>query len=234
MSFGVSGIASPKLWASRRTDPSRRRRSGLGAWMLRAAAAVAVVSAGYGLVRQPSALTSAATAAPVQTGPAQTRPGSKRIILAAGQSAKIAAPRGRARTVRSVLDVPGPLNFGDYVWEDKGVPAGRLWIRVDRDAQIISVFRAGHEIGTAVILYGATEKPTPSGTYPIIWRRRDHRSSLYDAPMPYTLRLTGDGVAIHGSDVRRGRATHGCVGVPIEFARLLFAQAKLGDHVDIV
>ena len=45
------------------------------------------------------------------------------------------------------------------------MPAGRLWIRVDREAQLISVFRGQHEIGTAVIIYGATEKPTPSGTF---------------------------------------------------------------------
>jgi hypothetical protein len=36
-------------------------------------------------------------------------------------------------------------------------------------------------------------------------------------------------VAVHGSDVRWGRATHGCVGVPGAFARRLFAAAKEGD-----
>ena len=34
-----------------------------------------------------------------------------------------------------------------------GVPAGRAWIRVDLHAQVMSVFRSGHEIGTAVILF---------------------------------------------------------------------------------
>jgi lipoprotein-anchoring transpeptidase ErfK/SrfK len=52
--------------------------------------------------------------------------------------------------------------------------------------------------------------------------------------MPYTLRLTGDGVAIHGSQVRWGAATHGCVGVPSEFARHLFAVTKVGDPVLIL
>jgi lipoprotein-anchoring transpeptidase ErfK/SrfK len=52
--------------------------------------------------------------------------------------------------------------------------------------------------------------------------------------MPFTLRLTNDGVAIHGSDVAKGAATHGCLGVPVEFAKLLFDQMRVGDEVLVV
>jgi lipoprotein-anchoring transpeptidase ErfK/SrfK len=52
--------------------------------------------------------------------------------------------------------------------------------------------------------------------------------------MPYMLRLTEDGVAIHGSNVREGWATHGCIGVPLDFAKLLFAAASKGDPVVIL
>ena len=139
------------------------------------------------------------------------------------------------RDVRSILNVPKQMQYGDYVWNERNVPQGPVWIRVDLKSQIISVFRAGHEIGTAVILYGATEKQTPSGTFPILAKIKDHKSITYDnAPMPYTLRLTGDGVSIHGSDVRWGRATHGCIGVPIDFAHKLFDQASKGDQVVII
>ncbi|HWK34977.1 L,D-transpeptidase family protein, partial [Sphingomonas sp.] len=100
-----------------------------------------------------------------------------------------------------------------------------------RKAQVISVFRAGYEIGTAVILYGADETPTPLGVYPITQKDADHVSNLYDAPMPYMLRMTNDGVSIHGSNVQIGYATHGCVGVPIPFAKILFDNVKLGDRV---
>lgn len=139
------------------------------------------------------------------------------------------------RDVRSILNVPKQMQYGDYVWNDRNIPNGPVWIRVDLKTQIISVFRAGHEIGTAVILYGADEKQTPDGTFPILAKMRDHKSITYDnAPMPYTLRLTNDGVSIHGSDVRWGRATHGCIGVPVEFAHKLFDQASKGDEVVIV
>jgi lipoprotein-anchoring transpeptidase ErfK/SrfK len=49
--------------------------------------------------------------------------------------------------------------------------------------------------------------------------------------MPFMLRLTNDGIAIHGSEVEDGYATHGCIGVPDEFAALLFKEAKIGTKV---
>ena len=127
------------------------------------------------------------------------------------------------------------MHYGEFVWDDAGVPVGTTWIRIDLNSQIVSVFRAGHEIGTAVILYGTDGLRTPTGKFPILAKLRNHRSATYDnAPMPYTLRLTRNGVAIHGSNVRPGFATHGCVGVPTAFAAKLFNVVKTGDEVVIV
>lgn len=141
----------------------------------------------------------------------------------------------RALVVRSVLPIHGPFRHGDYVWDESAAPAaGPVIITVDLKAQTLSVFRDGHEIGAAVVIYGADDKPSPLGAFPITQKDADHYSRTYgDAPMPYMLRLTNDGVAIHGSDVRWGNATHGCIGVPKAFARKLFAVARLGDLVII-
>lgn len=149
---------------------------------------------------------------------------SVRLALAAGQI---------DRPIKTILNVPERMTYGDYRWDDKDVPSGAIWIRVDPKTQLISVFRAGHEIGTAVILYGASDVPTPTGKFPILAKMKDHRSATYDAPMPYTLRLTADGVSIHASDVRWGYATHGCIGVPKAFAEKLFDVASVGDEVFI-
>ena len=135
------------------------------------------------------------------------------------------------RPIKSILNVPERMSYGDFKWDDTGVPAGPAWIRVDLKSQIISVFRSGDEIGTAVILYGADGVPTPAGKFPILAKMKDHRSATYDAPMPYTLRLTRDGVSIHASNVRWGYATHGCIGVPQAFAAKLFEAASVGDEV---
>ena len=67
--------------------------------------------------------------------------------------------------------------------------------------------------------------------FPITEKDKDHVSNLYEAPMPYMLRLTNDGVAIHATKVENGYVTHGCVGVPEGFAAKLFATARLGDRV---
>lgn len=157
-----------------------------------------------------------------------------RVLLTAEQQQQAIRTEGFPKMLKSLLRVPAPMNYGDFVWNDRGVASGDVQVRVDLRTQLMSVFRDGHEIGTAVVLYGADEKETPLGSFPILWKGKNHRSSLYDAPMPYTLRLTGDGVAIHGSDVRWGAATHGCVGIPREFAAHLFEVAGVGDTVTIV
>jgi hypothetical protein len=143
-------------------------------------------------------------------------------------------PKSGERAIGSVLDVQGKMTFGDYVWNETGAAAGPIWVRVDLGRQLISVFRGGDEIGTAVILYGANGKETPLGEFPVLQKAVDYHSRTYDADMPDMLRLTADGVAIHASDVRQGWATHGCIGVPRAFAEKLFAAVKLGDPVTIV
>ncbi|TVV73838.1 L,D-transpeptidase family protein [Sphingomonas solaris] len=135
--------------------------------------------------------------------------------------------------VKRIMTLDGPLRHGGYAWDETGVPQGPLVVTVDIAAEVISVFRDGYEIGTAAIVYGAGNKPTPLGTFAISQKDANHVSSLYDAPMPYMMRLTSDGVAIHGSLVEWNAATHGCIGVPTPFAKLLFGQAKLGDRVII-
>lgn len=150
--------------------------------------------------------------------------------------APIASPApaaGDPMTLKRVLVVDGPFRHGDYVWDEDGVPDGEVIITVDIKAQTIAVFRAGYQIGAAVILYGADDYPTPIGTFPITQKKVHHISNLYNAPMPYMMRLTNDGVAIHASEVEWGNATHGCIGVPLAFAKLVFAQAKLGTKVII-
>jgi hypothetical protein len=143
-------------------------------------------------------------------------------------------PDGRHERIRSLLNVDRRMHYGEFVWNQDGVPAGRAWIRVDLAAQTISIFRAGHEIGTAVILYGTDGHATPTGAFRVLEKDKDHWSRSYDAAMPYMLRLTNDGVAIHASDVEKGFATHGCIGVPLAFARHLFEAMNPDDSVVIL
>jgi lipoprotein-anchoring transpeptidase ErfK/SrfK len=160
--------------------------------------------------------------------PAQARP-----AIAASVPAAPAVSANPDFVVRRILDIPGPLKMGAYHWDESGAPAqGPVVITVDLEAQVLSIFRGGYEIGAAAILYGREDKPTPLGAFPITQKDAHHVSNLYDAPMPYMMRLTNDGVTIHGSDsVAPGYATHGCVAVPVAFAKKLFEASKVGDLV---
>lgn len=205
----------------RQSSNSKRIVGGAGILLLGASAAAAFA------MREPEAAHVATPAPLVAALPANR-------IAVSPESLKQAFAAGTIdRPIKSVLNVPVAMRYGDYRWDEQGAPAGEIWIRVDLRSQIVSVFRAGHEIGTAVILYGADGVPTPTGKFPILAKMKDHRSQTYDAPMPYTLRLTGDGVSIHASNVRWGYATHGCIGVPEAFAAKLFAAAAVGNEVMI-
>lgn len=154
------------------------------------------------------------------------------LALIATQSAPTVAQGSNPYVVKSILEIPAPFRHGDWYWDESAAATGKIVVTVDLKAQVLSVFRDGHEIGTAVMIYGADEKPTPLGVFKVSFRKAVHTSSIYGAPMPYTLRLTNDGISIHGAAAMRpDAATHGCVGLPIPFARKLFGVVKLGDTV---
>ncbi|MFN3989730.1 MAG: L,D-transpeptidase family protein [Erythrobacter sp.] len=137
--------------------------------------------------------------------------------------------------VKSILPIEGTIRYGDWFWDESAAPAtGTLVITIDLEARVISAFRDGHEIGTAVALLGTPSHPTPTGTFPVLNKSREHFSRKYNnAPMPFSLWLTNTGIAIHGSPVTNGYASHGCIGVPDPFAEKLFAATKRGDKVII-
>lgn len=135
--------------------------------------------------------------------------------------------------IKRVLPIEGPIKYGEWHWDEEGIPPGPLVMTVDLEARVISVFRGGYEIGAAAVLLGTQDHPTPLGRFPILEKKRHNVSSIYGAPMPYTMRLTWDGIAIHSSQVENGYASHGCIGTPDDFAAKLFAIAKRGDVVII-
>ncbi len=207
-----------------------RKRQLAGAGMLTAAALLVT-----------AVLTSAPGDAAIKSASVATLPGADSATGNAPAMRTLTKSEAAAPTheqlgyaIKSGMTIDGPLGHGKYYWDESRAPAtGPMLVTVDLEAQTMSVFRDGHEIGVAVILYGTPEKPTPLGAFPITQKDADHVSNIYDAPMPYMLRLTNDGVAVHGSDVEWGYGTRGCIGVPTAFAKQLYDQVKLGDIVII-
>ena len=87
-------------------------------------------------------------------------------------------------------------------------------------ATTVSTGRPGHE--------------TPTGIFTILQKQIEHYSSKYDdAPMPFMQRLTWYGVALHAGRLPGFPASHGCIRMPAGFAKLLYAETKLGMTVVI-
>ena len=144
------------------------------------------------------------------------------------------APKDERFVVKRILPINGPIKYGEWHWDDEGIEDGPIVMTVDLKARVISVFQGGYEIGAAAVLLGTDKHPTPLGTFPIRYKMRHNVSEKYNnAPMPYSMFLTTDGIALHGSDVENGYASHGCVGMPDDFAAKVFAIAKKGDKVII-
>lgn len=68
----------------------------------------------------------------------------------------------------------------------------------------------------------------------ILQKAVKHKSNKYSAaPMPFMQRLTWDGIAMHAGRLPGYPASHGCIRLPLEFAKLLFGITKLGLTVVI-
>lgn len=141
------------------------------------------------------------------------------------------APEPALGTV--IVDAMAPAP-GQFHWTPHVAPAGQVLVLVSLPEQRAYVYRAGSLIGVSSVSTGTAAKPTPTGTFEILQKKPMHRSNLYnDAPMPFMQRLTWDGIALHAGHVTGKPASHGCVRLPLEFAKLLFAETEKGGIVVI-
>lgn len=126
------------------------------------------------------------------------------------------------------------LKPGEWVWAGKIAPTGPVLIYVDLERQRATIYRNGVRIAVTTISSGKSGYDTPTGVFTILEKDADHRSRTYDnAPMPYTLRLTWKGVAMHAGNLPGFPASHGCVRLPLEFSKLLFGSMPMGGTVII-
>jgi lipoprotein-anchoring transpeptidase ErfK/SrfK len=127
------------------------------------------------------------------------------------------------------------LEPGEYVWQPENSAEGDVVIVVSLSQQMAYVYRGEGLIGASTISSGKAGHETPTGTYEILQKRREHYSNRYNnAPMPFMQRLTWSGVALHGGQIPGYPASHGCVRLPNAFARQLFGVTELGATVHIV
>jgi hypothetical protein len=160
-----------------------------------------------------------------------TIPFARRLCLA---FALAAAPLGaaHAQAYPSIEAAAASLKPGQFVWRPENAADGPVKIVVSLPLQRAFVLRGGVPIGVSTVSTGQPGYDTPAGIFTILEKQVDHRSSLYDdAPMPYMQRLTWDGVALHAGKVTGQPESHGCIRLPLRFAKLLYAVTTKGATV---
>jgi lipoprotein-anchoring transpeptidase ErfK/SrfK len=135
----------------------------------------------------------------------------------------------------SSVNLSDALDPGEFRWTPNAAREGAVEIVVSLPLQLAYVYRGGTLIGVSTVSSGAPGHETPAGSFTILQKNRDHRSNLYDdAPMPFMQRLTWDGVALHAGQIPGRPASHGCIRLPMAFARHLFEVTKLGAAVHVI
>lgn len=126
------------------------------------------------------------------------------------------------------------LKPGEYLWAPQVAPVGPIVVIVSLTTQRAYAYRNGVLIGASTVSSGKPGHSTPTGIFTILQKDIDHKSNRYsNAPMPFMLRLTWRGIAMHAGNLPGYPASHGCVRFPLEFARLLYGVTRLGMTVVI-
>ncbi|MEO5867808.1 MAG: L,D-transpeptidase [Sphingomonas sp.] len=146
----------------------------------------------------------------------------------------ITGPALGQSTIAPIDGIVDQLKPGEYLWAPQIAPEGPVVVIVSLTAQRAYAYRNGVVIGVSTVSSGKPGHSTPTGVFTILQKDIDHKSNVYsDAPMPFMLRLTWRGIAMHAGNLPGYPASHGCVRFPLDFAKLLYGVTKLGMTVVI-
>jgi lipoprotein-anchoring transpeptidase ErfK/SrfK len=125
-----------------------------------------------------------------------------------------------------------PLRSGESRWNPRAPKAGAAEVVVSLGRQRAWLYRGGELAAVTTISSGKPGKDSPVGRFPILEKRKHHKSNLYSAaPMPFMQRLNWYGVALHGGEIPPYPASHGCIRLPMAFAERLYAATAVGTPV---
>ncbi len=154
---------------------------------------------------------------------------------------------GQPKTVPRVLDRANPSNTHVIVSLGKQ----RAYLMVGDEIAIDSPISSGKSAGM-----------TPKGNFTILEKDADHRSNIYGsfvnsrgevvrsgvstridsapsgttyrgAPMQWFMRMNWQGVGMHVGELPGYPASHGCIRMPQDIAKLFYERVKLGTNVTV-
>ena len=101
--------------------------------------------------------------------------------------------------------------------------------------QRLYAYHDGQIVAWSNVSTGKAGKDTPLGTFRVSQKHIDHFSNKYNnAPMPYFMRLTDAGVGFHAGILPGYAASHGCIRLPFEMAKLLYDHTPSGTAVTVI
>lgn len=144
------------------------------------------------------------------------------LLLALSASFAVATP-SKPSPLSDLQAALKTLKPGQFLWYPEISPAGPVTLVVSLTEQRAYVYRNGIAIGVATVSTGKKGKETPTGVFTILQKKVEYHSDLYNsAPMPYMQRLTWDGIALHAGNLPGYPASHGCIRLPMAFAKKLY------------
>ncbi len=146
-------------------------------------------------------------------------------------------------------------------WDVPAGTTGQHMIIVDTNLQRAKYYIGNTQVGWSAISSGKAGHGTPSGTFPVLEKDADHKSSTYGsvvdaagntliadytagqpmpaggrykgAPMINALKLTNTGIWMHEGLVTSAPESHGCIRLPKKMAKIFFDNTPVGTPVII-
>ena len=150
--------------------------------------------------------------------------------------AKMQASDAASQARVDMMDAFGPkfLKPGQYLWRDVPEGAGPERVVISLSDQLAYVYRGDTLMGVTTISSGRDDKPTPTGIFSVFDKKPFYRSKKYDnAAMPFAEFFDPAGIALHAGYVGNQPNSHGCVHLPMSFAKKLYSVTDIGTPVYI-
>jgi len=109
----------------------------------------------------------------------------------------------------------------------------QLRIEITLASQHAAVIKDGVPVFETNCSTGREGFSTRTGDFVITDKDRNHRSTIYKVDMPYFMRLSCLDFGMHEGVVPRYPASHGCIRLPGEAAKKLFAEIPVGTLVTV-
>ncbi|MBW4719213.1 L,D-transpeptidase [Saccharothrix obliqua] len=94
------------------------------------------------------------------------------------------------------------------------------------------IYHGQASYGPVPVTHGRPGFETPTGTFSVLRKVKDEWSKPYNAPMPYSVYFTDNGIAFHEGSLTE--QSHGCVHLSHEAAVTFFDNLFPGEQVQVV